>query len=174
MYLELGEIVGVWGVKGWVKLHSYTRPRADIANYSNWWLQSDNKSSRFSSPQAVEILNCREQGQGVAAQIKGVNDRDTAATYKGLRILIKKTDLPELSAGEYYWQDLIGLNVSTVEQLDIGIIESILETGANDVLVIKINDDEDVLIPNIPEVVKNVDLKLGTMIVDWDPSYLLD
>ncbi len=167
MYIELGKIVGVWGVKGWVKLHSYSRNRIDIANYSNWWLQKKNDD-----PVLFKVLNCREQGQGVAAQLNGINDPDQAMMLNGHRILVKETDLPKLPEGEYYWQQLIGLMVSNTEQ-EIGKISSILETGANDVLIINRQDNSEVLIPYINnDVVKNIDTEKGTMLVDWDPSVL--
>ena len=174
--IELGQIVGVWGVKGWVKLHSYTRNRADIAEYPTWVLQSKSKSEELKS---VNVLSCREQGQGIVAQLDGVNDRDQANALRGLTILVKQADMPELPAGEYYWQELIGLAVSN-EQEEIGVVSSILETGANDVLVVKnvdSGDDADspeVLIPYTPQVVTQIDVKQGTMVVDWDPKFLLE
>ena len=163
-FVELGQIVGVWGVKGWIKLHSYTRNRADIADYPIWWLQSKRKNDDLN---AVNVLNCREQGQGIVAQLEGVNDRDQAQVLRGLSILVKQADMPKLLDGEYYWQELIGLAVSN-EFKKIGVVSSILETGANDVLVVKqevkqIGDNADlpdVLIPYTPQVVKQVDVCL--------------
>ena len=93
----------------------------------------------------------------------------------GCKILVKQADLPALPAGEFYWQELIGLTVKN-EQVVIGQIDSILETGANDVLVCK-NAEQgqpDVLIPYTEQVVLSVDKTQGTMKVDWDASYLLD
>lgn len=174
-FVEVGQIVGVWGVKGWVKLHSYTRHRADIAAYSQWWLQSKRKNDE---PELITVLSCREQGQGVVAQFEGVNDRDKAMVLSGKRILVKQADMPGLPEGEYYWQELIGLVVSN-EQKEIGVISSILETGANDVLVIKYADGSDdktlseVLVPYTPQVVMQIDIEQGTMLVDWDPDFLL-
>jgi len=150
MYVELGKIVGVWGVKGWIKLHSYTRNRVDIAKYSTWYLQEPRKKA---DPVAISVINCREQQT----------------------IFVKKADLPKLPDGEFYWQQLIGLEVAN-DTKKIGVVSSILETGANDVLVIKQEQDgqADVLIPYTEQTVLEVNLEGGTMIVDWDPSYLLD
>lgn len=172
MYVELGKVVGVWGVKGWIKLHSYTRHRADIANYKTWYLQAPRQNG---DPQAIEIHQCREQGQGIVAQLDGVTDRDQAMGLNGYKIFVRQSDLPELPAGEFYWHQLIGLTVSNSAG-EIGSISSILETGANDVLVCKSSQSgqPDVLIPYIDQVVLSVDLDAGTMLVDWDPSYLLE
>ncbi len=172
MYVELGKLVGVWGVKGWVKLHSYTRNRADISQYKVWYLQ---KPRSKVEPVPIEVLNCREQGQGIVAQLEGVDDRDQAAAMSGQVIFVKQSDLPKLPEGEFYWQQLIGLTVSSSEAV-IGRIDSILETGANDVLVCN-NVEEgkaDVLIPYTDEIILEVDVNAGTMLVDWDPNFLLE
>jgi len=172
--VELGKIVGVWGIKGWIKLHSYTRNRADISQYKTWYLQAP-RAKNNDNLNAVKVLNCRQQGPGIVAQLEGVNDRDQAMALNGYRIMVNQADLPDLPNGEYYWQQLIGLTVSN-EAMLIGTITSILETGANDVLVCKNAQDgkADVLIPYTDQVVKAVDLTQGTMIVDWDPTYLQD
>lgn len=179
----MGKIVGVWGVKGWVKLHSYTRNRADIANYPRWWLQSKN-----GAPTLYEVLECREQGRGIVANLRGIDDRDQAMLLNGQQIFVEQSDLPELPDGEYYWQQLIGLQVSNREGLLIGEITSIMETGAHDVLVVErsnssgdntTNEDlnkssQEVLIPYNEQTVVEVDLAANSMLVDWDPAFLLD
>ena len=172
MYVELGKIVGVWGVKGWVKLHSYTRNREDIANYPNWWLRGKNSNLE---PALIDVIKCRAQGQGMVAQLTDINDRDQAASLIGQIILVPQSQLPQLSDGEYYWQQLIGLSVANSNNQQLGKVSSILETGANDVLVIKPTevDKADILIP-YTDVVQEIDLAAGTMLVDWDPSYLED
>jgi len=171
-YIELGKIVGVWGVKGWVKLHSYTRNRADISQYSQWYLSHPRKTEER---RAINVLTCREQGQGIVAQLENIIDRDQAATLNGHKIFVKQADLPKLPVGEYYWQQLIGMKVVNADQ-EIGAVSSILETGANDVLVVAQVEAglEDVLIPYTQQTVLHVDLKEGTIVVDWDPAFLLD
>jgi len=191
--VELGKIVGVWGVKGWIKLHSYTRNRADIAEYKSWWLLPPQRSKNLpidrSQAIQVDILNCREQGKGIVAQLDGVTDPDQALALNDRTIWVNKCDLPQLPDDEYYWQQLIGLQVSSSLSVNlaadnfevdgdrltsIGTIDSILETGANDVLVVKSLSGPDVLIPYIDSVVLDVDLKEGTMFVNWDPAFLID
>ena len=174
-FVEIGKIVGVWGVNGWVKLHSYTRNRADIAKYSSWWLANTTDGHQTDK---VEVLNCRPQGAGIVAQLAGVADRDAAADLAGKHVLIRRSDLPELPKDQFYWQQLIGLKVvnKQLKNSEIGQVKSILETGANDVLVIKstIAGSVDVLIPYTKEVVLEVDLEQGILFVDWDPSYLIE
>ncbi|MGK0375580.1 MAG: 16S rRNA processing protein RimM [Arenicella sp.] len=172
MYVELGKLVGVWGVKGWVKLHSYTRNRADISQYKTWYLQ---KPGSKGDPTPIAVLNCREQGQGMVVQFDDVNDRDQAMAMSGQMIFVKQSDLPKLPKGEFYWQQLIGLTVKN-ETVTIGKVSSILETGANDVLVCK-NVKEgkaDVLIPYNNDVVLDIELEAGTILVEWDPDFLLE
>ena len=198
MYIEVGKIVGVWGVKGWVKLHSYTRNREDIATYKTWCLSRAERDKKVdvSASAVVEeitVLNCRAQGQSIVAYFDGVDSRDSAAEMNGLSILVKQSDLPELPDQEFYWHQLIGLTVIN-GSTELGTIKSILETGANDVLVItpvasasgveeanvskettgKNQDSSEVLIPYVDSVVQNVDLATKTMQVDWDLSYLDD
>jgi len=172
VYVELGKLVGVWGVKGWVKLHSYTRNRADISQYKTWYLQAPRSKAE---PTPIKVLNCREQGQGIVAELDGVTDRDQAMAMSGQLIFVKQSDLPKLPKGEFYWQQLIGLKVKN-ESGEIAQVKSILETGANDVLVCKNIEDGkgDVLIPYTDETVLEIDLEAGTMLVDWDPSFLLE
>lgn len=171
MYIELGKVVGVWGVKGWIKLHSYTRHRADIGNYPSWWLQKKSEAA----PVNFQVLNCREQGAGIVAQLEGICDRDQAMALNGHKIMIDESDLPELPEGEYYWQQLIGLRACNLQDEPMGTIESIMETGANDVLVLKRQSGEqeqEILIPYTDQVVRSIDLEQGTMTVDWDLGYL--
>ncbi len=175
-FVELGKVVGVWGVKGWIKLHSYTRKRADIAQYKTWYLARHKKGpERDAEPKSVKVLQCREQAKGIVALIDGIDDRDEAALLSGLGIWIKQSDLPVLPEGEFYWQQLIGLTVAN-KTSEIGKVQSILETGANDVLVCKplVSGSPDVLIPYTDDVVIEVNLEAGSMLVDWDPDYLKD
>lgn len=199
MQVELGKIVGVWGVKGWVKLHSYTRNREDIADYSKWCLRLESPKSSSkgnskgsedqrllavsepqslnSSDQWVEVQDCRLQGPGVVAKLLGVDSREAAEPLIGHHIFVDQSDLPKLQDGEYYWQQLIGLEVNNTLGATLGRVTSLLETGANDVLVVE-SDAEgaipEVLIPYVKEVVLEVDLNHQKMLVEWDPSFLLE
>lgn len=163
--INVGEISGVFGVKGWVKVFSLTDPRENVLNYSPWILKKGNDVKE------ITLVNGKRQGKSVVACIEGVSDRDEAATYSGWEILIKKSQLPKSENGEYYWADLVGLQVETEIGVGLGKVDHLIETGANDVLVIK-NDDEERLIPFLQgQVIKKIDLDNSIMIVEWDPDF---
>lgn len=173
--VPVGRISGVFGVKGWVKIHSSTEPRDNIFKYTPWWIKTRE------GLKAIEIDEAKPHGKGLLAHIKGVDDRDVAAAYTLVDILVDRSLLPELEAGEYYWHQLEGLKVITefegAEQV-LGVVSRMLETGANDVLVVNGNsangslDDKERLLPYVPgQFVKAIDLDAGTIRVDWDPEF---
>ncbi|MEY2681017.1 MAG: hypothetical protein RL661_1248 [Pseudomonadota bacterium] len=162
--VEVGEIVGAFGVLGWVKVRSYTDPPANILKYNPWALGSSE------APRSAKLVEGRPQGAAVVARLEGVDDRDQAIALKGTRILVPRQCFPEASPGTYYWADLIGLGVVTVAGVSLGKVRGLLETGANDVLDIK--GDRDRLIPFVVgEFVKNVNLVESLITVDWDPEF---
>lgn len=163
-WVELGDIVGVHGVRGAVKIRSWTRPRENIFNYPIWRLVSE------SGEQTATLIKGQAQGRGLVAQLKEFNDRDQAAAVRGAKIQISKADLPPPAPGEYYWADLEGLQVQTVAGEDLGTVTGLMETGANDVLVVQ--GERERLIPFVPELyVKQVDMAAGRLIVDWDATF---
>lgn len=159
----VGNITGPHGVKGWVKVFSNTSPRENILNYSPW---------RIVAGEQVQIVTVsgRLQGKNVVAQIDGVEQREQAVELVGSKIYISAEQLPQLDDGEYYWSDLIGLEVESLDAEPLGAVETMLETGANDVMVLR--GDRERLIPFvIGDVVKLVDLANKRVIVDWKPDY---
>ena len=164
--LIVGKLNGASGIKGWVKVYSYTDPKENILNYSPWYLKLDGQW------QQVSILNGREQGKTVVAQLEGCNDRNTAESYRGVEIAIEESQLPQLEEGEYYWRDLIGLTVVNMAGEELGTVKRMMETGANDVLVVKTASKEELLIPYVPEYsVMKVDLESKQITVDWELDY---
>ncbi|KPQ28831.1 MAG: 16S rRNA processing protein RimM [Marinobacter excellens HL-55] len=166
----IGQITSVFGVKGWLKVFSHTDPREGILNYRDWTLVLDGKRI------PVKLEEGRRQGQGIVVRLKGLNDRELARTYSGAEIRVPTEELAELPAGEYYWYQLEGLDVFTVEDEYLGKVHHLLETGANDVLVVHATpdsiDQRERLIPYLPDqVVMSVDLSSTRMVVDWDPEY---
>jgi 16S rRNA processing protein RimM len=164
-YIVVGEVSGVFGIKGWVKVYSFTEPRENILNYSPWVLR------KGSDIKTVNVIEGNLQGKGVVARLSGINDRDTAASLSGYEIVIDSALLPNTEEGEYYWRDLIGLKVETEQGIALGIVDYLLETGANDVLVVKEGNKER-LIPFLQgQFIKKISLADGIMIVDWDPEF---
>lgn len=164
-FIDVGEVTGVFGVKGWIKVFSFTQPRENILDYSPWFLQKGKEIKE------VKVVDGRRQGKLVIALLENVNDCDTAAMLAGWKILIDKGQLPEAQDGEYYWADLVGLRVENDQGIALGVVDHLLETGANDVLVVKDGKTER-LIPFLQQhTVLNIDLEQRLMIVDWDPDF---
>jgi len=160
--LALGYISAVHGIKGWVKVHSWTRPMEAILDYQPWLLGEDKRP--------VKIIDGRKQGKGLAALLPGFEDREQAVTLVGIQIFVRRDQLPATSKDEYYWSDLEGLNVHTTKGEVLGRVERLMETGANDVLVIR--GEREHLVPFIQgQYVTRVDLEAGLIEVDWDPEF---
>lgn len=161
-FVTLGHICGVHGVKGWVKVHSWTEPREAILDYPTWYMGEDR--------QPVEILAGRKQGKGLVASLPGVNDPDQARQWLDVTIAVPRNQLPEPPPGSFYWADLVGLTVETTAGEPLGTIVKMLETGAHDVMVL--GGERERLVPFVmDEFVKHVDLAAGRLVVDWDPEF---
>ncbi|WP_440996975.1 ribosome maturation factor RimM [Arhodomonas sp. SL1] len=160
----LGEVVGVHGVHGAVKVFSWTRPVENIFEYRQWWLVSAG-----AMPRPHTLLEGWRQGKGLVARLEGIEDRDAARALMGARVTIPRHALPDPESGEYYWHDLIGLRVVNADGVSLGEVEDLIETGAHDVLVV--SGERERLIPFVPgEYVTRVDLAAGLLEVDWNPE----
>ncbi len=154
----IGRIVGLHGVKGWIKIQSFTEPRQQIGDYAPWLVQG----------QPFKVSAVQQHGKGMIAKLADIDDRDQAAALMDLDIVIDRQQLPALADDEFYWHDLQGLRVLNKTGVELGSVEYIFETGANDVLVLR-HQDQECLIPYIPgQVVQQVDLDSGVIHVDWD------
>lgn len=159
----LGSIGGPYGTRGWVKIQSATEPPGNILRYSPWQVGRDGRWSR------VGVAEGRLQGRGVIARLDGCHDRGDASGYGGCEIAVERSQLPEVEEDEYYWADLVGLRVVTTEGVDLGEVGRMMETGANDVMVIQ--GDVERLIPFLlGTVVRSVEVAEGTIVVDWHPD----
>lgn len=160
----LGRISGVFGVRGWVKIYSHTEPRDNILQYSPWHLGGkDGWKPR-------RLIKGQVHGKGVLAHISGCDDRDAAQMLVGLDIAIPRNLLPGLDQDDYYWSDLEGLRVETLDGVELGAVHCLFDTGANDVMVVR--GDRERLIPYLwGQVVKRVDLEAGLIQVDWDADF---
>lgn len=163
--LIVGRVSGVYGVKGWVKLHSHTDPRENILTYKNVWIKNGEKW------EATEIVQGRPQAQTVVAQLAGYDDREKVRELIGRDIAIDVSQLPKTGDG-YYWRDLIGLSVINGDNVTLGTVDTLMETGANDVLVLKDSQGQECLVPFVMgEFVKQVDLDSGVITVDWPENF---
>ncbi len=163
--LEIGEIKAAYGIKGWVKIFSHTRPVEQIFTYSIWHVGNSGNW------QKMELQDSQQRSNhGLVAKLKNINDRDAAVSLAGNKIAIDKIVLAALEDGEYYWSQLIGLEVINLKSEKLGRIVEILETGANDVLVVK-NEQTERLIPYAESIVHQVRMDSGQMLVDWETDY---
>ena len=163
--IVLGQINGLHGVRGWVKVFSDTAPRENILTYKSWLIRQPGKQW-----QPIAITTGRRQGKGVVAHLQGYDDRETARLLIGSEIAVYRHELATLEQDEYYWTDLQGLTVTTIDGHKLGIVDHLFATGANDVVVV--NGDRERLIPFLQgQTIINIDLQSGTMQVDWDPDF---
>ncbi len=128
--MTLGRISGVFGVKGWVKIHSFTEPRDNIVGFRSWLVRSTGIDRRF------EVEDGHRQGAGVVAKLRDIDDPSQARALVGADIVVEREELPPCAAGEYYWADLEGLEVRTTEGQVLGTVDHLIATGSHDVLVL--------------------------------------
>lgn len=160
----LGRVSGLFGVRGWVKVYSHTEPRENIAGYRDWYLQCDGDW------QPARVEQGRRHGKGVVVKLVGIEDRDQAAALIDCDIAIDRDQLPPLPPGEYYWADLEGLRVVTLEGTELGRVSHLFATGANDVMVVR--GERERLLPFVqPDIIRRVDPEQGLIEVDWDPEF---
>jgi len=161
----LGRIVGAFGIRGEAKLESWTEPRLSIFRYQPWILRSPDGEER-----ELSGARGRESGKHLTANLPGVTDRDVVEAMRGTEIFVPRSALPPPSADEYYWVDLEGLAVSTVEGVELGTVSHLFSTGANDVLVVR--GDRERLVPFVqPDFIRSVDFEANRIVVDWDPDF---
>ncbi|MDH3440181.1 MAG: ribosome maturation factor RimM [Gammaproteobacteria bacterium] len=158
----LGRISGLFGVRGWVRIHSYTDPREAILNYANWLIETAGEW------RPMRVAEGKPHGKTVVVRLDGIEDRDAAAELMQCSIGVERSNLPAPGQGEYYWSDLEGLTVEQDNGEIIGTVAYLIETGANDVLVVR-KEEQEVLIPFVTgEVIKDVDLTKGVIRVSWE------
>jgi len=162
--VTLGRIAGVYGVRGWIKVMSATEPPEAILDYSEWRLGSGDKW------RTMAVTEGRIHGKGVLAHLAECDDRDAARALIGAEIAVPRSEMPDPGPGRFYWADLQGLAVHTTTGVELGVVDHLMETGANDVLVVV--GERERLIPYVWEkIVKAVDLDQGVIVVDWDPEF---
>ena len=162
--INIGKISGVFGVKGWLKITSYTQPKDNIIGYKTWSLIKGDQAT------SVKVIEGHAQGKGIIVRIEGITDRDQALALNAWDVYISREQLPKLEQGEYYWADLVGLDVENKEGIRLGKVDSLFETGANDVLLVK--GERERAIPFLKgQTVQSIDLESGKIVVDWDADF---
>jgi 16S rRNA processing protein RimM len=160
----MGRIAGPFGIKGWVKVQPFTGAVDGLLGYPVWWLLG-----RDGVWSERRLCDGTAHGRVLVARLSGCEDRDAAAGLKGAEIAVPRAELPRSAQGEYYWADLIGLEVANREGVRLGRVLRLIETGANQVLVL--GGDRERLIPFIEPVVVAVDLASGRLTVDWEADF---
>ena len=167
----LGCVGAPYGVKGWMKITTYTDLPESIFDYSSWLVEVNGEWT------SMEVAQWRSHGKGVVARFAGFDDRDDAVRLNGCKITVKQDQLAELDDDDFYWRDLIGMEVKNLKGYHFGHVDALMETGSNDVLQVKANvrdgfGKKERLIPFVIEqVVKNVDREARIIEVDWEPDF---
>ena len=163
--ITVGRLHGAFGVRGEVKLESFTDPLRSIARYQPWILRDARGIEH-----ACEGVRVREGGKGLIATMPGIEDKDAADALRGTEVLVPRSALPPPAEGEFYWVDLEGLRVVNVDGTDFGIVSHLFSTGANDVLVAQ--GERERMIPFVlPDYIRSVDFEAGVVTVDWDADF---
>lgn len=167
-WVIMGHLMRPYGLKGWLWVYSHTSPMDSILEYPEWIVEDDNGVRR-----TVHVQQGRRQGKGLVVFLNEVATREAAESLANARILLPTSALPTLAQNEFYWYQLEGLAVVTLDGVALGKVDHLFETGANDVLVVNGGPDgRERLLPFLPDdVIRQVDLEGGVMHVDWDPEF---
>lgn len=171
--ITVGRVIGVFGIKGWVKVKSFTEPPENVVNYSPLWLKTRHGLKE------MEIQEYQFRPQGLVLRFRGIDDRNAAEEMGRVELAVRQHQLAELEEGDFYWHQLFGLKVIShyaSGEYVLGSVDHILETGANDVLVIQPTDESvdgrERLVPFVMDTyIKKVDLEAKTIRVEWDPEF---
>jgi 16S rRNA processing protein RimM len=160
----VGQVRGIFGVQGWVKVQSYTEPPENILNYAPWWVDLHGQWCE------IPLIAGRLHGKGIVVRVEGYAGPDAARELVGAEVAVSRGQLPPVSPGEYYWDDLTGMDVVNRDGMSLGRVDHLFATGANDVMVVK--GERERLIPFLmDQVVITVDFERGVISVDWDAAF---
>lgn len=163
-YIIVGKVGAATGLSGAVKITSFTQNPEDIFEYDPWYVKQNNQWAE------IKLEEAALQGKYLVAKFAGCENRDDARQWTNREIAIKRSQLPELPKGQYYWSDLEDMTVKTVTGITLGVVNEVMETGAHPVLVIE--GEQRYLVPYVlDKIVKKVDLTSNHLIVDWDLDF---
>lgn len=174
--VEVGRIADAWGVKGWFKVLPYSNDPEALLGARSWLLQAAQKGPKpgFAGTVELAIRQSRMHSDAMVAWADGVEDRDAAQALRGARIFLPRSAFPAAAEGEYYWVDLIGLQVVNREGVALGCVRELLPTGPQTTLVLEFEQEgktQERLIPFVSAFVDQVDLAGRRITVDWQPDY---
>ena len=173
--IEVGRIADAWGVKGWFKVLPYSADPEALFSSKRWFLLPTEKGPKtFEGTVKLAVKEAKEHSGGVVACVQDVSDRTAAEALRGSRIFVARSSFPTAGADEYYWVDLIGLEVINREDVSLGTVRELLSTGAQTVLVMEYTQDgkvQDRMIPFVAVYIDDVDLKARHIRVDWQADY---
>ena len=157
--VEMGRIAGPYGIKGWVRVMPYTDTVEALSSYPTWRIGNRDYAVEESRPHSGSLL----------AKLEGIDTPEAARTLKGSSVAVPRSALPEPMEGEFYWSDLVGLDVVNAEGLSLGVVESVFSNGAHDILDVR--GDRKRLLPWVDSVVMRVDMPSRRIEVDWGADW---
>jgi 16S rRNA processing protein RimM len=164
-YVVIGRFGAAHGVKGWIRVTCFTENKDTALNYQPWFKKTPSGWSK------IHLTSYKQQAKHLVVQIEGCEDRNQAQLLTNIEIAAQKSSLPTLEGDQYYWADLEGLTVIGQDGQELGVIDHLLETGANDVMVVLDADKQRFLVPFIMNtVVKSVNLTTKKVLIDWELS----
>ena len=176
--IEVGRIADAWGIKGWFKVLPYSASPEALFSSKRWFLQPSEKGAKtFTGTALLKIKEAKDHSDSVVAHAQDIDDRNDAELLKGARIFISRASFPTPEIDEYYWVDLIGLQVRNREGVDLGEVTELLSTGPQTVLVLRdtVTDGEgkpiERMIPFVSVYVDKVDIQGRLITVDWQADY---
>jgi 16S rRNA processing protein RimM len=165
----LGRIVDAYGLRGAVKVRPFADDPGVWGAMPHWWLGGEGDAPE--TWRRVRLVHCRERSGGMIATLEGVSDRDAAESLCGMLVGAPRSELPATGDGEYYWGDLVGLDVVNVRGQPLGRVIELIETAANDVLRARDEEGGERLLPFVGTVIREVDLAGRRIRVDWEMDW---
>jgi 16S rRNA processing protein RimM len=165
-FVVLGKIAEPYGVRGWIKIYPHADDPLDWASVPVWWVGREDRFGKIDWQQH-KLVKCKAHGSTLVAQLEGIDDRSAAEIFKGQWVGSPREALPKLADNEFYWADLIGLNVVNHLGENLGVVAGLIGTGANDVLRVTGADEVERLLPYVDAVVRKVDVANGEIQVEW-------
>lgn len=165
-FVPMGYVRGATGIKGWIKIKADTEFADGLMDYESWFLGKDGKWQEY-TPESGKVAP-----DGFQAKLVGIDDRNAAELLRGMTVAVLRSSFAETDEGEYYWVDLIGMVVKNPSGMQLGIVENLMESGAHDILMVRSEDGQMMLIPFVEKYIISVSQQDKILIADWQTDYL--